>query len=324
MPSKEEEIFYLLHSRLWEDDIKDLNNFPNQRPLLAHYTTIENLKDIIESDEVWFSNPLFMNDFEEVRFGILEGARLFRQHEGIKLACKNEFYDDLLIEFENQLEDFSNNHAFDIYVFCLSKHEYTDNDGLLSMWRGYGGNGNGAAIVIDLKKVNYVEDSPLVISKVTYGSEEERLKWIEDKLIIFAKFLSEIQLSEQVIRGLIQVFFERLKIFSIFTKHNGFREEEEWRIAYIKERDRGDKLNQFLDYAMGKQGVEPKLKLKIEHLEGIIDDNISLEKIIGRIILGPSVSNPLAVKAVERMFEKIEKPNLKTKLVESTTPYRPL
>ena len=45
--------------------------------LFSHYTTFTNLKAIIEHDEVWFSNPLFMNDMEEVRFGMIEGAKQF-------------------------------------------------------------------------------------------------------------------------------------------------------------------------------------------------------------------------------------------------------
>jgi hypothetical protein len=46
-------------------------------PLLAHYTSIPVLENILEEETVWFSNPLFMNDVEEMRFGLVEGRRLF-------------------------------------------------------------------------------------------------------------------------------------------------------------------------------------------------------------------------------------------------------
>jgi hypothetical protein len=43
------------------------------------------LEAILRNDEVWLSNPLFMNDMEEVRFGINAGANLLAngrtQHE---------------------------------------------------------------------------------------------------------------------------------------------------------------------------------------------------------------------------------------------------
>jgi hypothetical protein len=41
--------------------------------LLAHYTSIDVIEKILRSEEIWFSNPLFMNDLDEMRFGMLEG-----------------------------------------------------------------------------------------------------------------------------------------------------------------------------------------------------------------------------------------------------------
>ena len=38
-----------------------------ERPLLAHYTSLEVLEKIITSNELWFSNPLFMNDLHLTR-----------------------------------------------------------------------------------------------------------------------------------------------------------------------------------------------------------------------------------------------------------------
>ena len=47
------------------DDLLDPSSYPDNKPLLAHYTSIEILERIMTTDEVWFSNPLFMNDIEE-------------------------------------------------------------------------------------------------------------------------------------------------------------------------------------------------------------------------------------------------------------------
>lgn len=66
--------------KLFEPPFADLRGddcFPKYRPLLAHYPSISVLEAILRSNEVWFSNPLFMNDMEEVRFGINAGASLF-------------------------------------------------------------------------------------------------------------------------------------------------------------------------------------------------------------------------------------------------------
>ena len=71
---------------LWSD-FQSEKNFPVERPLLAHYTSIATLECILQNDEVWFSNPLNMNDFEELRFGVIESAKAFRLSERIESCC---------------------------------------------------------------------------------------------------------------------------------------------------------------------------------------------------------------------------------------------
>lgn len=46
------------------------------------------------------------------------------------------------------------------------------------------------------------------------------------------------------------IVFERLKLFALFTKHDGFKEEKEWRVVYLSERDTGKKLRSMLGYPL--------------------------------------------------------------------------
>lgn len=319
--SKEEDVGKAFES-LW-DDLEASELFPEKRLLLAHYTSIVTLERIMANNEFWFSNPLFMNDLDELAFGILESAKKIRENQNIKEACgTEERYRLFQSEFESYLEEFSAEHAFDVYVLCFSDHTDVKDDGLLSMWRGYGGNGNGAAIIIDTQQLNFNERSPFIISKVEYNSEEERKKWIEDKCNEFAVLLKNADVSDDLLGVTVGCLFERMKIFSIFTKHAGFSEEREWRAVYIRERDTERKLDGMLHYAIGRSGVEPKLKLKIEPIEGITSDDFSLDKIVSKVILGPTVSSPLAVSAVKRMLEKLGKSEIAKKIASSTTPFR--
>ena len=63
---------WALFNPLWDD----LKAQFKERPLLAHYTSIQVLEKILSTNEVWFSNPLLMNDLQEVRFGIIEGTQV--------------------------------------------------------------------------------------------------------------------------------------------------------------------------------------------------------------------------------------------------------
>ena len=308
---------------LWAD-VMNADTFPAKRPLLAHYTSVATLESIMVNDSVWLSNPLYMNDMEELRFGIHEGANLFRKNQAIRDACETEDrYQKLQQIFERKFSDFTEQHAFDIYIFCLSEHNPENNsDGLLSMWRGYGGNGSGAAIIFDTAKLEYLQNSPMIIANVTYASGDQRRSWIDAKLNEFALILKNSSVPEDKLYLPVHAIFERIKIFSLFTKHHGFSEEKEWRVAYLRERDTANKFSNMLHYSVGKNGVEPKLKYKIEPLEGITAGDLSLEKIVHQIILGPSISNPLAMTAVRRMLETIKKPEIAKRLTASTTPFR--
>jgi hypothetical protein len=48
------------------------------------------------------------------------------------------------------------------------------------MWRGYGGNGSGAAIVFDTAKLSPPEESPLILAQVHYGTTEKRRNWLRE------------------------------------------------------------------------------------------------------------------------------------------------
>ncbi|MGC2048141.1 MAG: DUF2971 domain-containing protein [Gallionella sp.] len=320
---KSDDEIYGAFQALWQD-IQHAETFPVKRPLLAHYTSIATLERIMVNDEIWFSNPLYMNDMEELRFGILEGAQAFRQHEAIKFACNDpKRYDLLLNAFEYQLNRFSNEHAFDTYVFCLSEHDIEkDTDGLLSMWRGYGSNGNGAAIIFDAAQLSHIGGSPLIISKVSYASQDDRRQWIDAKFREFANLLSKNNVPDDKLYLPAYALFERIKMFSIFTKHRGFSEEKEWRVVYLRDRDVEHRMDGMLHYSIGRNGIEPKFKLKIKPINGVTSDNFSLDKIVSQIILGPSISSPLAVNSVRRMIETVGKHELANKLIASTTPFR--
>jgi len=275
------------------------------------------------NNEVWLSNPLFMNDMEEVGFGINTGANLFLSSPEIESACgSKQRFDTLKATFNYWYNEFSRNHVLETYVFCLSQHTKEDTDGLLSMWRGYGSNGNGAAIVFDTAKFAAREESPLIIANVHYGTTEERINWLRERIAQFAEILGKSNIPDDKLSIGSYYFFQRLKLFAIFTKHRGFKEENEWRVVYMRDRDKGKIFDKMFSYWVGPRGVEPKLKLKIEAIPGLPETDVNLSKIVERIILGPSLSSPLARGTIGKMLETLGQSDLKDRIIASTIPFR--
>ena len=87
----------------------------------------------------------------------------------------------------------------------------------------------------------------------------------------------------------LQVLFERLKIFIffLFTKHHGFSEEREWRAVYLRDRDHDNVLQPMLHYAVGRYGLEPKLKFAVKAIPGFTPEDFSLKQIVKSNITRP-------------------------------------
>ena len=205
---------------------------------------------------------------------------------------------------------------------CLSEHTPGKNDGLLSMWRGYGANGNGVAIVFDTAKLNPNEASPFVVGKVKYQSHPERLQWIDNKLYELAQVLATTELTDEALSLAAHVFIERLKLFSLFTKHDGFSEEQEWRIVYMSERDPQASMKPMFGYAITSRGVEPKLKLDFSKVSEALGSGVSLDSLVDLIILGPSISSIMSENSVRRMLEVVGQESIASLVSASSIPYR--
>jgi len=305
------------------NDVKPGAQFYSTRPLLAHYTTIETIEKIISSKELWFSNPLYMNDIEEVRFGLIEADTLIRSSSIISDACGTpERTTTFLTAFADYSRNYIENHLADTYVFCLSEHERNDHDGLLSMWRGYGGNGNGAAIVIDTAKINNLPTSPLVLARVEYGTAQERRDWLVALINKFGAILVVENLPQEQLHVAACALLDRVKLFALFSKHEGFAEEREWRIVYMRDRDQTKVFDPMFGYLTGSRGIEAKLKFKIAHHPGATAEDLSLTKMVDRIILGPSISSPMAAATFKRMLSQHGETALASRVSASSIPFR--
>lgn len=311
-----------LFSPLWADVTADTDFF-KQRPLLAHYTTTYVLEQIAKHNEIWFSNPLLMNDIEEVRVGINEGTNFFLASETLATtlsAIDRETFEKSIVAEYNR---FNTDHAFDTYILCLCEHDADDGDGLLSMWRGYGDSGKGVAIVFDAREIPAAQNTPLIVAKVVYGTEAERHSWLEGVAQRFVDVVRTNALTGSELQVAASALFQRLRVFALFTKHRGFSEEREWRLAYLPERDTQGVLKKHLSYFNGPRGVEPKLKLPIAPVTEVLNAPFSLDDLVHSIILGPSNSSPLAVASIKRMLASLNRTALVGRVAFSRIPYRP-
>lgn len=308
------------------------DRFPSLRdvaepPLLAHYTSLEVLMHIVTSGQIWFSNPLFMNDLEELRFGAIRGANLFQTSGRVAQAAGTSQREGLLHDgFRHYFDAFAEKGTLDIYVLCLSEHDPADNDGSLSMWRAYASHGNGAALIFNTAPlVPLAEgDIPLSLIKVQYGSEQRRLQELDKLVSDWAAILARSHIPDSELHFAALAAIYAITAFALAWKHDGFREEKEWRVVYMPQFDPGSHMRQCLSYHFGPRGVEPKFKWELQPIPGIASNELNLDTLLDRIILGPSTSSALAVNSISRMLDAEHRSGWKSLLRPSTIPLRPV
>jgi hypothetical protein len=293
------------------------------KPLLAHYTSLEAVEQILKSHELWFSNPLFMNDWEEMRFGIHQGISLLQRTSYLRDALKTDervrLFGEAFALLYEQLDKVS---SLDVYVFCLSEHPRENNDGLLSMWRGYGGHGRGAALVFDTTNIKFVPDAPMYICKVEYGTAEERIATLDRMMRDWVKIVQETDIPDKLLFIAAHNALNLFTFYALTSKHIGFKEENEWRVIHLGDLDSKKQLADRFQYVIGSQGVEPKLKFKFERHSAGNYPETGMADVLSRIILGPSVSSPLAKMAFIRMLESLGRKEYSGRVVASTIPLR--
>lgn len=296
--------------------------FPSRRPLLAHYTSISALESMLEREELWLSHPLLMNDHQELIWGMQEGRALFLASKRLAAACRTPARFERLVEnFTSLIDSYGSGEAKDIYVTCFSEHDASDNDGLLSMWRGYGANGGGVAVVFNTSALTPSDDSPFVLAPVVYATNEGRTEMLSEIIDSLAILVDRENPSASDLLCVAANFFERLKLFSIFSKHSGFKEEREWRLAYLRDRDNLGKYDKFIGYHIFDGQICPKMKVGLSQV-GDVGFGYTFEKLVDRILVGPRAAGLMSVYALERMIKLKGRSALLDRVRSCSTPFR--
>lgn len=251
----------------------------------VHYTSADNAMKIIHSGNVWMRNAKCMNDFMELSHGHELLYNLFRKESEIYIEFEKELSSinkSIPDQVFSNYNSWWNNIQINTFICSISEHDVLeDKHGRLSMWRAYGDNSAKAAFII---KAHFNPDPaqslPLIIRPALYYTEDklkEEILHVLNNIKNHRNFFST--LTPNILASFIFVW---LLITTICLKHEGFKEEKEWRIIY---------LPQFQSYyritleseIVTIQGI-PQLIYKIPlNIPGI-----SIREIMDKIIIGPT------------------------------------
>jgi hypothetical protein len=309
---------------------------------LFHYTNSAGLIGILENQSLHATHYKYSNDDMEIAAirPVLKNyaASAFRrslghvEHEGspdeIALHCADKFIDDIYaVTFG---APHRKHKFFEPYItsFCGHTGRYERDNGLLSMWRGYGRE-SGYAIVFDtvalvglLKSETELHNYDLAsLGDVVYANDEAELK------SEFPNLEAAISNAVLAVNGgqsdQLEALFSEFATSASRYKHQGFQEEQEVRLI-ISPRDRS--LTQTIKtnhptYIDPHQQKRQKTILFKQNLAAYLDvfrdlDSRSLP--IHTIIVGPHTDKE---RRRERLIKYLELKGLPIEVRCSETPF---
>jgi hypothetical protein len=177
---------------------------------------------------------------------------------------------------------------FSTFITSISEHDdHEDLHGRLSMWRGFGG-GNVArvALVLRLPQTALVatQELNIIVSPVAYLEEDEVRADVNAVIEGIGKNREFIQSVDRQL--VVNCVYVMLMAGVVCMKHEGFREEREWRIVYGPKRMPSALMEPSTETIGGVPQVIHKIPLDVRASPNLAD--IDLARLFDRLIIGPS------------------------------------
>lgn len=189
--------------------------------VLYHYTDANALIQILSNLEIWVSSLEFLNDTQEFKHTL----QLCKEVATSLLTILADPEPKARLErFVSRLDNYWGHYAF---VFSLSSH-----GDLLSLWRGYSGNGAGYSIGFDFKSLSeFAAQRGMTLRPCIY----ERSAQVA-KVQPIIEMLRDGRLGQKRSDvgdpwlSVVDAAILRIREDAPFFKHAGFSEEGEWRL----------------------------------------------------------------------------------------------
>ncbi len=261
----------------------------------VHYTTAQFALEILKSKCIWMRNATCMNDYNEMRYGLHCLVEAFGTNAGHAFnaaldGCHHGLAKDLDSAFSNVAPALIEH----TYLTCVSEHSDDEEAyGRLSMWQSYGSK-TGAALVFNNGPFLRPTDAlPIWVSPVSYVNAQGVkgiIQSIADRMIEKRELLSSIPRAD-----FMDLAFRSLISAVVSCKHEGFREEKEWRIVHLP--TIWPALNERLPLdQVSLNGVpQPIFKIPFTDYPEEGFHGVTIPELIDKIIVGPT-QYPAAVK----------------------------
>ena len=255
-----------------------------------HYTSAEAAIKIITQKRLWLRNIGCMSDYQEVHHGFNILLRFFSA-PGQGIAFKNAINAIALGAADEAINNFDGWFRSGViknktFIASLSEHD-SDEDlhGRLSMWRAFGGNTARVGLVFNVPtRSPSAEALNLTFSPVAYLKDPEADQMIPE---VIKNINANIPFLESIGRQqIINWIFSMLLMGVTCVKHEGFREEKEWRVVHCPDLYPSPKFERINETVAGIPQIIYRLPLD-RTVDPVLED-LDFSRLFDRLIIGPS------------------------------------
>ena len=263
-----------------------IREFLRQRPdnLLFHYTDATGLIGIVQTQQLWATNALHLNDSS----GFVDAMERLIEHTNRQMNASTVFaqhWGELHEEWETKGKRIADN------IFVVS---FSTEGNQLSQWRAYCPEGNGYSLGFNLEDLAYAEKYRASFEPGTHPT------------VFLVRCIYDAEMQNDLIRALVRYMefaWKRAKSASkryfalsrisrrviatlLAIKHSSFSEEREWRLVCVF-----DEPPVF--FRSGRFGVTPFVKIPLCEKSA----KMTLEK----IWIGPNLEPDAAGTALDQL-----------------------
>jgi hypothetical protein len=269
-------------------------------PRFVHYTSAANALSIINTKRLWMRNATCMSDNREVSHGfdILNKFFIDEKRRNYFTKTLDACSDGAGVEAIGLFNRWLPQIRYNTYISSVSEHFASEDlHGRLSMWRAFGNSATRVAFVLRIPKFSGAAAAlNLIFSPVAYLTESEvhaTIQQVIDNIqenVLFLRIL-----DRQVIVGYV---FTMLLAGVTCLKHEGFKEEREWRAIYSP----AQRSSPFIQASTEIIGGVPQIiyQIPIDKTVSPTLEDLDIAAMFDRLIIGPS-PYPLAMHEAFRV-----------------------
>jgi len=254
----------------------------------VHYTSAEAALKIIASKRLWMRNTNCMADYREVQHGFEILNEYFSDKKKtdafIKAldACVPGVAQEAITLFNSWWKDI----RFNTFITSISEHDPAEDfHGRLSMWRAFGLSAARVAIVFKVPRESAGALAlRILFSPVAYLNKDDAygvLAEVMTNVGTNCDFLKSVD-RQLVVENVFRMFLAGVTCL----KHEGFREEREWRAIYCPRFYKSPLMESQIEVVSGVPQIVFKLPLDAKAAPELAD--LDFARIFHRLIIGPS------------------------------------